>query len=167
MKLCTCCNQNLAIELFSRNKRRPDGLSTWCKSCNKEYSRGYARRNSQAAVTRVAEWRKSNPESRKSHTKSYYERNKAYYHSKVHERRSLQRKSLVSQDDQSFMQAVYQFAESWNSAVPPRFKLHVDHIVPLKHELVCGLHNASNIQLLLASENWSKNNFFETESRTP
>jgi hypothetical protein len=44
-----------------------------------------------------------------------------------------------------------------------RLGLVVDHIIPLQHPLVCGLHVWDNLQLLSRSENARKNNKFDSD----
>lgn len=40
---------------------------------------------------------------------------------------------------------------------------HVDHIIPLTNDMVCGLHVHYNLQVLIATDNMSKNNKFMVE----
>lgn len=44
-KVCPCCNKELSVEKFYKNKHRPDGFSSVCKECQRKYSLKYYHRN--------------------------------------------------------------------------------------------------------------------------
>ncbi|AZU97897.1 hypothetical protein [Vibrio phage LP.1] len=96
---------------------------------------------------------KSDPsllKARKAACKKYYEHNKAYHHSMIAKRRANKLNATPSFFVKRKCCDIYR--ESKING------MHVDHIVPLQSDFVCGLHWHGNMQLLSPSENQSKGN---------
>lgn len=63
MKRCSACGLTLPLEVFSKNKRKSDGLQSACKSCSAQ---------------RSAKWYKNNPSIRVIQNQYQRARNKAF-----------------------------------------------------------------------------------------
>lgn len=109
---------------------------------------------------------KNNPEPRRASAKRHYRANKkarkAYIYDYIREHRNLynahsaKRRAIRLQAcprwiDLSVIKLFYEAC--------PKDK-HVDHIIPLKNKIVCGLHILRNLQYLKPSENYAKHNNF-------
>lgn len=73
-------------------------------------------------------------------------------------RRASELRATPEWADRKAMQAVYEEAAFRKEIVGGEW--HVDHIVPLRSKLVCGLHNQFNLQVLPGEENLAKSNKF-------
>lgn len=98
LKFCPQCKTEKGLELFSKNKSRPDGFSCWCVQCkrqdnatwrkanpsyaeqyykeHKELFRKYGASESAKERQRTAYKLKSKTESHKASKRSYYQKNK-------------------------------------------------------------------------------------------
>ena len=120
-------------------------------------------------TSRTKSWTDRNPEKiksylnsdvmktkRKEYAKEFYERNKDYYIAKDANRRAYKMQATPSWGQEG-VRAFDKKAKELE-AMNPGVKYHVDHIVPLSSNKVCGLHNQFNLQILTASENKRKGN---------
>ena len=116
-------------------------------------------------VIKARKYRASNPEKTRFHVKKWHENNKEhtkkyakkyrFINSNLYAYHTAKRKNLVklatpkwSDDEQIrniYIEAQYQ-------------QMHVDHIVPINSEFVCGLHCEDNLQLLTQNQNSKKHN---------
>lgn len=134
-----------------------------CKLCKSVYTKDYRKKNKQ----RLAKLRIS-------YSKNYYVENKerlkpirrawksnnldksAGYRSK---RRALQLKATPSWINENAIESLYALS-SFLTLTTFGNGYHVDHIIPLNNDLVCGLHTENNLQILRAEDNLSKSNQF-------
>ncbi len=137
LKVCSHCNLVLEYSKFRKDSYTKDGLSTYCISCYKEYAKDYQQENKEVIM---------------EYHKWYYQENKHLFEAKTAKRRASKLQAFPAWANQEEIKRIYKER-------PKGY--HVDHIVPLQSDLVCGLHCEFNLQYLSAEENLSKGNKFK------
>lgn len=118
--------------------------------------REYYALNAERVKQRSRTWRIDNPERKAANDKAWAQANPLKVKLNKALRRARVRQATPCWADRTELDDVYLEAL--------HMQMHVDHIIPLKHRLVCGLHVPENLQLLTASENARKSNKFNPET---
>lgn len=140
-KQCYRCKVRKPFSEFNINKFKKDGLNTYCRDCSKEKQKEW-----NASVNKMKDyakaWRKKNPHKVRAHKT---------------ERKILTRKlALPKWADKRAIAAIY--AEANRLTKETGIQHDVDHVIPLKHKMVCGLHVENNLRVIPRKENSLKSN---------
>ena len=99
---------------------------------------------------------------RRKRSKQHYQNNISYYTVKTAKQRALKLKHTFPQGVEcKEMLEIYKKRAILNKKYGKN-KYSVDHIIPLKHKYVCGLHTINNLRILLTIDNLKKGNKFMT-----
>lgn len=140
MKRCSTCKVEKPFEEFIKNKNKKDGYNNQCKSCIKKYQ--------EENKDKISEYKKQYREENKDKTRAATARRKA---------KKLQATPCwLTTEHLKSIERFYTISKEME--LSSGVKYHVDHIIPLQGETVCGLHVSWNLQTLEVSENLSKNN---------
>lgn len=138
-------------------------------------TRDWEKNNKQRKKESSKQWILKNKTKRQEVCKRYYENNKdkaleatrkwkTNNHNKLlfyaSQRRLIKKEAMPAWANVEKIQEIYNIATSMRKN---GMNVHVDHIVPLRNKLVCGLHVHNNLQILDAKENLSKFNKFSLE----
>jgi hypothetical protein len=147
-KACVVCARENQSNWDARNQDKlRQYVSTYDKA-NREQRRQAAR-----------EHRKRNPEAANGATRRYRKRNPGLINAHCSARRARQFSATPPWMDFKSLRIIYERAKQLTKQTGTSW--HVDHIVPLKHPQVCGLHVPWNLQIIPAAENQRKNNSYD------
>ena len=163
MKHCwKCCLSKPEID-FGVNKSKPDGLATECKLCKRQQDRDYAAQNREAAKQRASEWYYNNYEyvrqKQNTYCSNWKKINSDKHCATQNKRRASQLNATPKWLNESHNVSIsckYSLAKMLSRETGIQY--HVDHIVPLKSKIVCGLHVPWNLRVIPATENLRKSN---------
>lgn len=152
-KKCTQCKTEKDLsEFYVKNYKGLKRPVAICKTCvdsnsikwvddNREKRRKIAREYYYRNRQKVAE---------------YVQRNSAKFNYRGAKRRSMKLQATPLWTEDSHVKLIYSLASEWEKTTG--IKYHVDHMVPLKSDYVCGLHTEHNLDIIPAADNISKNN---------
>ena len=169
-KKCSGCKEEKLFENFSKNRHRKCGYHNECKSCVKKYKnknkeilaikqKAYKEDNKEKISENRKRYYELNKKTERSTNKAYSAKNRARIYANNAKRRAIKLKATpkwLSKDQLEDIVDFYEIAQAFRLYTGQEY--HVDHIVPLQGENVCGLHVSWNLQIILASENLRKSN---------
>lgn len=92
----------------------------------------------------------------------YTSKNRARCNVHSSARRAVERRATPVWADIDIMERIYSLSREQSALTGVLH--HVDHIVPLKHPLVCGLHTQENLRVITSTKNLSKSNKFDLDA---
>lgn len=133
----------------------------YCYECSKCHASNWRVNNLEHLQEYERRVWQANKEKKREQFRDWTEKNRAKLTAKTGLRRALQDRATPAWVDKLALEKIYEDCRARTKATGVLY--HVDHIVPLKNSLVCGLHVPRNLQLLTASENSRKRNRFNPE----
>lgn len=116
----------------------------------------YRARNADTIAARVAQWAVDNPHAAAQRQSTYRTKYPAKVRAATARRRAAKLQATPHWADLDAIEDFYAAAAMFRTYTGQTY--HVDHIVPLRSPLVCGLHNEFNLQVLPGTENCRKQN---------
>lgn len=139
---------DLLVEMRKRSKVRYENN----RETENARSLAWAVKNREKQREHVSKWREANRDVHRKAAKAWRDNNPHLCRVNESKRRAAKLAAIPKWVDFEKISEIY--AEA-------RLKgMHVDHIVHLQSDLVCGLHVQHNLQLLTPAENLSKRNRF-------
>ena len=129
------------------------------KEARKQHIKNYYAKHKDEILEKQSDYRKENKELCNYRVADWAKRNKSARRATYSKRRGIKLKATppwLTDDMQAEIKEIYQLAEDAH-LVSGEF-YHVDHIVPLQGEDVCGLHVPWNLQVIPFDLNLSKGN---------
>lgn len=146
-KHCKWCNTTKPLSSFHNHKEMKDGKLNKCNTC---------------VFANVQQWRLAGKRNGAEEARKYalkYPAKRASQKRKMYMTRKLSMKTSWSEFDNLFFEEIYDLAKLRTKMTGVEW--HVDHIVPLQHKYVCGLHVPANLQCIPAKINLIKGNSFD------
>lgn len=187
-KICPKCKQDKPIIEFGRAARTKDGKNVYCKPCMQEYRKGWHENNKEEAKEAIKRWTEKNRERVREVQRNWHSANperaaekrqrsyqagrekyleyakrvkleKREFYTQLQRLREAKRmQAMPKWANREVMNAIYREARRLEKA--DGVKRHVDHVIPLVHPMVSGLHCEFNLRIISASENMAKKNSF-------
>lgn len=142
MRKCTKCQIFKDYSQFGL--QRGVSLRYWCKQCHRDDNSLYQKVNAKAVNEKNRKWQRAH--------QSLMNANQA-------KRRAIEIHAMplwLSRADQQIIKDIYKTCKTLTKSTGIEY--HVDHIIPLQGENVCGLHVPWNLQILTKNENLKKSN---------
>ena len=131
-----------------------------CLICNDTRKKKYYQDNKESCIESNRKWQKENKELVAKYSRDWHHKNPEYGLEMSNQRRAAKNLATPSwyEGEKDDIIELYQEAKQLTNITGiPR---HVDHIIPLRGEKVCGLHCLANLQILTGTENITKSNNF-------